>query len=494
MSERIEHLLRRHHDQFTRDHDRLRDALMAGLPPGVESARTFRPRRWLMRSAAALAASVGFGIALWYGAFSGPRTLHAEVLQALKKAGSVHLVGKDLVDGQWTVGAEVWYERGRGVREEERRPGLTRVRIDDGTHQWRYDSRSNLAGRSRSTDPLGVVAEAIDPGRTLDRSQRDPSGDCSIDGVPCKLYVSVAVAEDKSYRYCAWIDADRRIRRFKGQTLCDGAWSDVKWIEAEYDVPVDAARFAPDFGRGVEVVDGDRLIEERFSPKQAVYVKEALGSIVAVNELRRVEGGLVLVVFSTRPTKETLRRFGVPRGSLGHGDLSLGIRGGRAADGTWYGSQVVSLAGCFKDGVKIQWNLVKLHGPWPASDGTFPFGGILHTRGELKAERERAGLPNYEKFYPMASLPLPKEPVTLDEVIGRVHADARALEPSVFQASLYLGLQRFSEREVQESIRHGVPESEARRMSHLVQTSPSRTSRDEYERAIRAHLAGLSSR
>jgi hypothetical protein len=491
MNPQNENMLRQYHEQFTQDHARRREELIAQLSSFKQSplpATTRRTKR-VLKSFLGAAAGIAALLVLWLTFFSGPQTLSAQVLEAFKKAQSVHLVRKIWKDGGWIPGGEVWYQHGHGVREEHVRAKQKFVRIDNGTYQWRYDSSNNLAVRLKSISPMGLAAEAINPEKILDRSKRDPAGDAEIQGQPCRMFT--AVNEKQTVRCMVWIDEENRLLRYKEQNLKDGQWVEDEWIEAYYDVPVQAALFEPNFGENVKIVESDKFLDEHFNPQKAIFVKEIQGHILALHQLRRVDDRTVFLVYSTRPTDETLRKFGLPSGSLSYAEFTLYTPAKRIGNDKWQVSQPVELAAFHQEGIEIHWALLLLQGEWPEKIDTFNFGGRFYTRGPLQEELKQANKTAYQDFQPLATLPLPPETMSLDDVIASVYQETSLCQPFAFQISLYLQKQSLTEQEIQEHIKRGVPEWEARSLSRRLTSVPNKISPEAFGKAIKEYLAQL---
>ena len=94
-------------------------------------------------------------------------------------------------------------------------------------------------------------------------------------------------------------------------------------IEVYYNVPIDPNRFEPSFGPNVQIIGSETFTDHRFALGKAIVVKEVMGLVFAVHELKRVEGGPVFVLSSTRASDQTIHDFG-PIRSLYEGDKHYG--------------------------------------------------------------------------------------------------------------------------------------------------------------------------
>ena len=82
---------------------------------------------------------------------------YAQVLAALERAKTVHAVEEALRDGKWDVGAEVWYQPGKGIIEQSGEGKTLYRRIDDGATQWRYRGATDTAVKSKRLSGRGLV-------------------------------------------------------------------------------------------------------------------------------------------------------------------------------------------------------------------------------------------------------------------------------------------------------------------------------------------------
>jgi len=503
MNAQIDQNLKIYEEQFRQDHDRLRDDLMESLPSlATPATPTPRSRRWAVPSLVAVALGIVVAVVVFFSVFSSSTSLYAKALEALRKSQTVHIVGRERQGDQWVKRVEVWYDKDRGVREWIQSGDRTTIRIDDGTFQWHHVLGRTSAIRSRSVDPVGlVVAKVLLPSKAvMERFEHDPTGDREIDGVACRM---LAYTNDaKTHRTRLWIDGRNRFRRSEKHRLIEGQWRETVVAEAKYDVAIHAASFRPDFGDEVKIVEAENLFEERFAVETAIYSQEALGMVVAVHEVKRVEDDMCFVTFSTRASEDTVRRFGPIRsiengrhkhGSLAYGDFNFHVPGKRVGDNEWQVHQPMELATYYKDGVQIHWALVIQKGTWPEHVDTFEFGGIVHTGMALREEREKQGLPTYRRFNPMTILPLPQHSTPLKDIVEQVYGETCLLEPFAFQLSLNLQSQPLTEQEVQQHIQMGDSEREARSLERVPVVSPSRISLENWEADVRANIERLRS-
>ena len=437
---------------MTRD-DRIREALarMGGLVtppasfedgvmrrierrPGAPTLRFRRMRRWMMRSTIGAAACVLIGLVVWFGLVKAPETLYGQVLAAIEKVGTVHLVVKEHRDGQWVKLAEAWYERGVGCAEYEYRDNNVKMRIDNGTYQWSHRSDQDFAVRARSKGKLRLVEKTLRANaRVLEdekRFKRDPSGDKEINGVKCRLYVRTY--PKKTTEVHLWIDGADRMRRWERRRQRDGKWETYQVVNVQYEVPIDRSRFQGKFGPSVRMIVATDLMEARFGLEKAVFKKDLMGLVFAVHELRRCDNGMIYVVCSIRPSQAVIRELGaissVTMGRKVYGDFQLDSSW-RRVNGKEWSYQPIRLGELYHDGVQVTWVLLDPLGAWPKDAETCELSVYAHTRGKLQEKRKQAGLEWWRRFRPLAELALPAEKLPLKEALEKVHADALAAEP-----------------------------------------------------------------
>jgi outer membrane lipoprotein-sorting protein len=413
-------------------------ACLPKLEPTIQTTLLWRIITKNRFAGLAVAASVVLFVAIAVF-LSGPKTLYAQTLKALEKARTVHAVGKDKRDGQWEQNAEVWYERGVGVVEQENVRGQIVTRIDNGQYQWRYTGGTSSAMKTKSPDPdaMGVVARLLNLREIQERFTGSPVGAKTVDGVECKVYSQSN--PENTWRMDIWLDSDMRIRGWeKFRKTAGGDWEAYQTASVEYDLPIEKSRFAPDFGPGVTVIDtvveGDKHWENRYDFRDALYTQEAFGLVFAVHQVKRCEGGLVFLVSSIRPTTETIRELGSidstrGAGSLVYGDFQLDSSWERLPDGTERLYQPWTLAELIHNGLQVKWSILIPKGSWPETVNECRLSAYIRTRSKLQEKLEKAGAEWNQRFRPLVTLPLPETTVSLSGVISSVYAEAQQIEP-----------------------------------------------------------------
>ncbi len=415
-------------------------ARLAGFRQKLESECGVTPsyhRHWVLRSAFAAMICLALAAALWVTLLGGgQQSLYAQAIQAIEEAKTIHATGNVWLDGQWITQTEVWYDRDHGLLMKEERGGRTRAFLDNGVYQWEYQSDKGSAVRkpSRSGNMTAMLDELFGVDRILNRAQRDPNGDRDIEGVSCRLYTKSF--GDGNGRGLVWLDDQNLVRRFEEHILSDGQWQNDELCTVEYDVPMDASRFELDVPPDTRLVEIDPPPGDRFVIDDGIYSQEILGLIVTVHEVKRVEGGLIYIVHSVRPTEETEQRFGrlrkMPRhGGKRYGDTTITSGWRRLENDKWRSHQAVSLAKHrTEDGADVTWSLLIPEGDWPDRVDTLDLSMKIFAREELQDAYEAQGLEWHKRFRPLTTLPLPEVVLVLDEVLTDIHTRIQALAVS----------------------------------------------------------------
>ena len=496
MNETINDQLESFAKQFHDDHDRLRGQLIDSLASSAPPVARRVPKRVFSGVRICAGLSAAAIIVVCFLVFSSPRSLYGKVLKGLKSVSSAHVIGRSLHDGQWTTEVEIWYDRNCGVYEWRQSSTMPQpqIRIDDGSNQWHYVVGRNRAIQLPSSDPVGLMAKALQfsPER-LNSLTPDPTGDCTIDGAPCRMFARTN--PEKTYRMRLWIDQSNLPRRNERQQFKNGTWVTTRSLEMQYDIPIDPKRFRPDFGKDVQIVKTAGLFDSMFSLETALYHQEAIGMIVAVHQFKQIDDRRFLVVYSTRPSQQTVRRLGPlvsivngkhKNGSVTYGSFNLFLPSKRLPGYPMYFPN--DLATYWRDGVEIHWTIIQPTKPWPKNMKTFPFSGQLITDATLRQERKDAGLPTHANYYPLTELALPKQRTPLDEALEQVYEETCLLEPHAFQLDLFLGTRPLTEKEQQQWIKDGHPETEVKNLYHCITSRPSGISLEQFKEKVRAKL------
>lgn len=450
--------------------------------PSVSMSKTFVNRRLIGLS---LAASI-VGMIVILVLITEPQSLYAQMNEALEKVRTVHAVGKTMRNGRWETVYEVWWKRGVGLLMQQNQKGKNQILIDDGERQWKYTSGDDFAieSKNRNTHPMKELTEALNLDEFRQALSNEPTGRVVINGVECQVYEWSN--PEQTYRAIVYIDEKNLARRYEDFSRTDGQdWVVRELCDFDYDVEIDDARFAPEFGPNVSIIRPDAAVEKKFDLKTAIYTKEVVGLFFAVHEFRRGENGFVYLVCSTRPTEETIRQFGVveDHGSK-HGDFTMMSSWERMENHEirTYNIPVTLASGCWK-GIYVGWHVLVPRCSWPENRSQCPISMSIHSRGSLAENFRKQGLPFYRKFNPLVTLHLPDDELSLSTIIANVHAETLSLEPVMTELNLDLG----SEPEPMDE-----PGPIGEKVYRGIMSKPSRISKDEFERKCRERFESLN--
>jgi len=390
-----------------------------------------------MKATIGVAACIAIALGAWVVLGTATPSLYAQAVKAIEQARTVHAVGKRLQDGKMVKMMEAFYERGVGMAEYDYSEKHPFFRIDDGKYCWRRSGNGPLV-QSKSEDPAGIVKKVVRATTRLlegeENARREPAGDRAIDGAVCKQYV--VLRSDGRFRALIWIDQKDRLRRFEKQQPKADDWETYQTVTVEYDVRIDRSRFQVKIPPAATVVNAEQVLAG-FALEKAIFKKELMGLIFAVHDLQRCDNGMIFIVCSTRPCPAVIREFGPIRshtdGSAVYGDFQLDGSWKRV-DGKERYYQPIRLANLYHDGMYVQWELLHPLGAWPQPMETCELSAYVYARGKLQEKYTQAGQNWYKRFGPLAELPLPGQAVPFGEVVGKIHADALALEPLDGQA------------------------------------------------------------
>jgi hypothetical protein len=278
-------------------------------------------RRAVLCAAAALLA--GAATAAWLLVLGTPRTLQAQVQQALAKTSAAHIVISTLDDRGVHRQGEIWYERSRGFRAES----PDEIILDDGRQQWTWQpgvkDGERVIARRRSHDAVGMITGMFQLGNAPAAWGRERAAehDRTIDGRRCRGFVvtpptpqvlapdgSDVVPDPHPPRFVVLTDPDERIVLLEEQRQVNGRWQGGRQVSIAYDVQVPAGKLAVNLPAG-RVIDADRALDERFPLDRALAREEAGGLLFAVHEVARGEDDTVYVVSSVRGTPAYLKEY-----------------------------------------------------------------------------------------------------------------------------------------------------------------------------------------
>jgi hypothetical protein len=232
-------------------------------------------RKFIMKSLVGLAASAAIVALMWWGVLGDRNSLYAQVMDAAHKARTIHIIyfaqtGKGEPVKIW----ESWYESGVGFRRDEydwaynlghkaSRQCTTCLGNGEGTWTLAKDKHNTvLLSRSRSiTKETEQIFTSIDrAARGLQNNvQRYPEGDQTFDGQPRRAYMDRSALSSKTAdrRELYYLDQQSRMVRLVRQERGGDRWNTTQFSTFEYDEPLGAAFFLPNFGKDVKIVDTD---------------------------------------------------------------------------------------------------------------------------------------------------------------------------------------------------------------------------------------------
>jgi hypothetical protein len=367
----------------------------------IENLRMEPVSRWRQRGrqSAVIVAAAALLLALvptWLLIFGRPRTLQAEVQQAIAKAGSAHVTISALDEKGVRREGEIWYSRDHGFRAES----PDEIILDDGRQQlsWRPGVESDLiVSRRASRDAITMIAESFQWGNTPGDWNRERAADHDreINGRMCQGFI-ITPPPPNSFRIIVLVDADQRVMRTEDQRQVDGQWRSGREVSIDYDAPVALDRFVAKFPEAARIIDADRVLDERFPLKSALATAEADGLLFAVHEVFRAEDDMFFVVSSVRGTPEYLKQNPPRRRRMNLQTTILDVANQPTAPGNHRAdSGRATLADAEAEGVQYLWWLAARRRYYSIEDG------VRTDRGEspsLEFEPGRVRLPLTASF------------------------------------------------------------------------------------------------
>lgn len=446
--------------------------------------------RWFMKVAAA--AVLVLGGLLLFG--RSEKALYADVIKALARARTLHVVSMSLRDGRWEKGAEIWYEQDAGVAETAWQSGeMTFKRIDDGQYMWIHSAGSDLAQRTGSMGTLTVVADLLETNIFKENSVPLREEDKIVDGVQWQAHLQAN--ETDTLRIVVWLDQAKRVRAWEKRRLTgDGLWEVYRRGRVEYDVVLDRGIFRADFGANVEIVEVDALLDDYFGLDQALFSTNVLGFTFAVHEVKRCEGNMPYVVCSLRPTDETKGQIeykGPAVWNYGSFDLGSSWRqlDPNSGDGQYY--ERLELAHIYHNGLEVRSTLLVPLGAWPDEVGECQLEAYVSTLdSERRRHREAEGLESEANFKPIATVPLPEGEIAFTRILDDVFVAAGSLESFVAFDRLATKAMPFTDEEMDAYVREHSDSGEAqayrsgdsiKRLYHGTSIAPSEIDKEAWK-------------
>lgn len=375
----------------------------------------------ITKLATAAAAVLIVGLVFLVG--DGEQTLYAQVLKALEKVRTIHVVIKEYRNDKWFKDHEMWYDREAGIIEQERYQGRTDVRIDNGRYEWRYAEGNKLIARIKSYRDNYEIARELCAGWLQSGPNRVPSSDVVIDGIKCKMYALSGRGEKVSI----WVDGKNRVRKFESVRELNGQKVESR-ATVEYDIVIDQNRFSPKFGADVELINPLEWIEKQYPLDTAIFTRECLGLVFCVHELKACENGLKYLVCSDRLSEETRRKIGTGHPWTFYGDSSLRDRYDEADTYDY----PVLLGRVKHDTVHISWYLLFPYGDRVTQATGCDVDVVVSTINRLAEKCKAERLPTWEKFrLNIAMHESQKRQASLNEIISRIYSLGKKLDPIV---------------------------------------------------------------
>ena len=475
------------------------------------SVRIFEIGRIIMKSRTGkIAAAAVIIITLLLLFNNSQATLYAQVTKAMRKARTIHVVGEYIHNGQWRKNVEIWYQNGVGEKRIVWGENKQTIRIDNGEYIWEHISVNDYALRKKSFGITQLPREILEVEKYLKMCERNPTGDKLINGFQCELYVATRRQDSQGTRVLFWVDDRKRLRRFEEHILKDGQWMDDEYVEVKYDVEFDPNIFVADLGSAVKVIKADEMkadeiLVDYFGLEDAVFVREELGFIFAVHELKRCEGDIPYVVCSIRPTEETksmVRYQGPDVWNYGSFTLGTSWKWIDASSGIDRAYQPMNLAHIYHAGLEAKLALLVPIGSWPENVENCE----LEVRISVIGDHLRKQMTEVDKrFKPMAVLSLPKEQTSLDEVWEKVYSTAKTLEPTVGFDFLTLKSVPWTDEEMEDYINKFPESGETReyragdrsksaRLHHGRTSKPSKISKEDWSKDRMDYLEEIPNR
>lgn len=423
------------------------DAVMARveqlrLEPAVRQPR--RAPQWALLASAAAAV---VAIATWLVTVATPRSLQAQVQQAIEEAESAHIVISNTdVEGKRSQ-AEIWYSQAFGFRAES----PDEIIIDDGTQQlsWRPAAEPGevIVRRRASRDAISMIAESF-------RFESIPAGwsqtraeefDREVHGARCQAYL-VAPSTGNDVRLILLTDAQRRIALINEQRQSDGQWKSGREVSIEYGASLAAEKFVAKPPEGARVIDADGLLEKQFPLEKALATTEAGGMLFAVHDVNRVDAETFFVLSSVRGTPEYLKQNPPQRRHLNLQASILDVAQQPSTPGNGDGCNRATLATAESEGVHYLWWLAVRRRYFSVDEGVET---VRSEMPSLEIEPGRVKLPlqaiprtpGASWITAFVQVDLPAASLSLEQVAGRVRRDVLAIRQDVgAQAAMHGGV------------------------------------------------------
>jgi hypothetical protein len=423
------------------------------VQPSKKSNANVVHRRMIMNRITKLSAAavIIIGLLVFYNTSNS--TLYAQAVKAMQKAKTVHCTGYGLKNGQMVKANEMWYKRNVGYKMIWNQKDIEKLMIDDGQHRWQYQTGQDFAVKSKSVTTEQLPREITETSRYLDKCVKEQGRTELIDGFICQVYIGSYPEKEDTTRLIFWVDENMRPRKFEEKILENDVWKMIERVNIEYDKEINIAVFKPEFGSNVEIIQGDKVLDESFSLDNAIFTQEDMSLIFAVHEVRKCQSDVIFTVTSLRPNQTLSGRF-ISKGitAWNYGDYQFGPcyeRLDKKGKATSYSP--VKLAWFYRDGLLIQWTVFIPRGFEPGQVNSIKLElYYLYASGSWGAERIEKGLSDRLRFNPIATLPLPDNTVSLESQLTKTYNYMKLLEPMQAEKHLQLKSIPFTDEEMEQ--------------------------------------------
>ncbi|MEO2027911.1 MAG: carboxypeptidase-like regulatory domain-containing protein [Fuerstiella sp.] len=410
--------------------DRVAERLQ-GTAPSIRSHRL--PTPLLYRAIGVLAATIAVvALGFW---LRMPQTLQAALRQSLQESNSWHMTFEGFDNGDVMRG-EVWFHRDHGFRTELK----GQVTVDNGTqsYTWSRTGDDSPVLLRPSMDGVAVVSEMCDLSNIPSdwKKQRQPQLDQEVDGDQCQAFVlgrkANSEGEALDARLVALVDHQTRPRLMIRQRLVRGGWEQQTRITVDYERPIGAAVFEPDYPPDATVVNVQSALKGRFPLTEAAATQEKNGLMFAVHDLIPIDDGTWYVVSSVRGTPEYLQKYPPVKRRLNLNHTAFDVAWQLGSHGSAGSATQLLMFKMEWQGVEYLWRLV--YWPHNASQTHGAEPGKLRVplgAGHIHPDRRGSG---DVQLHTSIELDVPighADKSTLEEVIAKARIDMQ-LVSSVF--------------------------------------------------------------
>jgi hypothetical protein len=313
-----------------------------------------------------------------------------------------------------------------------------------------------------------------------------------IRGIACQAHVAEPrVVNETRLRWVIWVDSQRRGQRSEEQRLVAGQWVADARCEVTYDRPLPDDRLKPRFGPGVEIVD---LVECRpFNVKESLLQGTVLGLVVAVHEVERLDNGSVLLMWSIRPTQETLQQLGP---ITYRPAAAINVYGDAVVESDWKQVRWVKpmeIARWTLDGIQTNWTILMPRGVWAGPIQAIDLQFSVYSRGKLQQALRKDGQQWYVQKFRLGELSVPEKAVAMNKACRQVYERVAWAEAQCGDGLALRGRGRsLTEAEKQEHIAHGARRRELEEAFVMPwDYRPSRIAPEQFVKDVQANYERL---